>query len=241
MKKGSVLPIALMAFAIVAFILLVDLAISPKQNTNHVVNHNTALHACTLEARLCPDGSYVGRQGPNCEFAACPGTDANANVNTSTNTNTATNTNTSVNTNTSTSPTADWNTYTNTKYGYSVEYPKDWRVIPVTGAATADGPAFASPTTQGDTDWGIIIISGQTVDQVIADVGSQWSDRKESRETVTFNGITATKATVTTNQYPNWKSVDIVFAHSGKVFHLTNGAIDRPAFVDFYQSFTFTQ
>jgi hypothetical protein len=28
--------------------------------------------ACTMEARLCPDGSYVGRQGPKCEFAACP-------------------------------------------------------------------------------------------------------------------------------------------------------------------------
>jgi plastocyanin len=28
--------------------------------------------ACTLEAKLCPDGSYVGRTGPNCEFAACP-------------------------------------------------------------------------------------------------------------------------------------------------------------------------
>lgn len=28
--------------------------------------------ACTMEARLCPDGSYVGREGPNCEFAACP-------------------------------------------------------------------------------------------------------------------------------------------------------------------------
>lgn len=27
---------------------------------------------CTLEARLCPDGSYVGRTGPNCEFAECP-------------------------------------------------------------------------------------------------------------------------------------------------------------------------
>ncbi len=27
---------------------------------------------CTQEARLCPDGSYVGRTGPNCEFAACP-------------------------------------------------------------------------------------------------------------------------------------------------------------------------
>ncbi len=28
--------------------------------------------ACTLEARQCPDGTYVGRQGPNCEFAPCP-------------------------------------------------------------------------------------------------------------------------------------------------------------------------
>ncbi len=28
--------------------------------------------ACTQEAKLCPDGSYVGRQGPNCEFTACP-------------------------------------------------------------------------------------------------------------------------------------------------------------------------
>jgi len=28
--------------------------------------------ACTQEAKLCPDGSYVGRTGPDCEFAACP-------------------------------------------------------------------------------------------------------------------------------------------------------------------------
>lgn len=27
---------------------------------------------CTMETRQCPDGSYVGRSGPNCEFAACP-------------------------------------------------------------------------------------------------------------------------------------------------------------------------
>ncbi len=27
--------------------------------------------ACTADAMLCPDGSYVGRSGPNCEFA-CP-------------------------------------------------------------------------------------------------------------------------------------------------------------------------
>ena len=28
--------------------------------------------ACTMEAKLCPDGSSVGRSGPKCEFAACP-------------------------------------------------------------------------------------------------------------------------------------------------------------------------
>jgi len=27
---------------------------------------------CTQEAKLCPDGSSVGRTGPNCEFAKCP-------------------------------------------------------------------------------------------------------------------------------------------------------------------------
>ncbi len=29
--------------------------------------------ACTMDAKMCPDGSYVSRQGPNCEFAPCPG------------------------------------------------------------------------------------------------------------------------------------------------------------------------
>ena len=28
--------------------------------------------ACTKDARICPDGSSVGREWPNCEFAACP-------------------------------------------------------------------------------------------------------------------------------------------------------------------------
>ena len=27
--------------------------------------------ACTMEAKQCPDGSYVGRTGPNCEFTPC--------------------------------------------------------------------------------------------------------------------------------------------------------------------------
>ena len=30
--------------------------------------------ACQMDARVCPDGSVIGRSGPRCEFAACPGT-----------------------------------------------------------------------------------------------------------------------------------------------------------------------
>lgn len=28
---------------------------------------------CTQDAKICPDGSYVSRVPPNCEFAPCPG------------------------------------------------------------------------------------------------------------------------------------------------------------------------
>lgn len=36
----------------------------PIEGTNEPV-------ACTMDAKQCPDGSYVGRTGPNCEFV-CP-------------------------------------------------------------------------------------------------------------------------------------------------------------------------
>lgn len=28
---------------------------------------------CTMDAKECPDGSYVSRTGPHCQFAPCPG------------------------------------------------------------------------------------------------------------------------------------------------------------------------
>ena len=28
--------------------------------------------ACTADAKMCPDGSFVGRKGPACQFEACP-------------------------------------------------------------------------------------------------------------------------------------------------------------------------
>ena len=33
-----------------------------------LVKENDEQVACTMDAMMCPDGSYVGRTGPNCEF-----------------------------------------------------------------------------------------------------------------------------------------------------------------------------
>ena len=44
-------------------------AVQPKTQPTSQAPQATA---CTMDAKACPDGSYVGRTGPNCEFAPCP-------------------------------------------------------------------------------------------------------------------------------------------------------------------------
>lgn len=39
---------------------------SPKASSSAIPK------ACTMEAKICPDGRSVGRVFPNCEFAPCP-------------------------------------------------------------------------------------------------------------------------------------------------------------------------
>lgn len=58
----------------------------------------STIKACTQDSKQCADGSLVYRIGTNCEFADCPATP-------------------------SADETANWKTYTNTKYGYSLKYP----------------------------------------------------------------------------------------------------------------------
>jgi hypothetical protein len=45
----------------------------PQPSPQMPVNPGNRPIACTMEAKVCPDGSYVSRTGPNCEFAPCPG------------------------------------------------------------------------------------------------------------------------------------------------------------------------
>ncbi|MDD5430653.1 MAG: hypothetical protein PHP03_00255 [Candidatus Pacebacteria bacterium] len=35
-------------------------------------NKSSNQTACTMEAKICPNGTAVGRTGPSCEFAECP-------------------------------------------------------------------------------------------------------------------------------------------------------------------------
>ena len=39
----------------------------------YCVKETAGQKACTEEAKVCPDGTAVGRVGPDCEFAPCPG------------------------------------------------------------------------------------------------------------------------------------------------------------------------
>ena len=57
--------------------LLVALAVTVLAGSSYYIikTQTQSPKSCTLEAKVCPDGSSVGRVGPNCEFAPCPTTD----------------------------------------------------------------------------------------------------------------------------------------------------------------------
>lgn len=48
------------------------LGIGGKTKNINGIEENTELVLCTMDAKLCPDGSYVSRVGPNCKFTPCP-------------------------------------------------------------------------------------------------------------------------------------------------------------------------
>ncbi len=54
-----------------AVLILTGAGCSNKTNSAQIPSGETPV-ACTMDAKQCADGSYVGRTGPNCEFAPCP-------------------------------------------------------------------------------------------------------------------------------------------------------------------------
>lgn len=64
--------IPIIIFVTIALLLGAGVYFAATQKTSDVTKTNPKDTACTQEAMLCPDGSYVGRTGSNCEFAQCP-------------------------------------------------------------------------------------------------------------------------------------------------------------------------
>lgn len=93
--------------------------------------------ACTQEAKLCSDGSFVGRTGPKCEFAPCP---------------------------TTPDPTADWKTYKNEKYGFEMKYPSDFKISDTYDFLHTGNPTFLLKDKKSELfSWSINVESSATM------------------------------------------------------------------------------
>lgn len=85
--------------------------------------------ACTLEAKICPDGTGVGRVPPNCEFAPCPSASPQGKP---------------------TDETANWKTYINSGEGFSFNYPPDWNLTDESSVTNGVAPQLSKTIVQGD-------------------------------------------------------------------------------------------
>lgn len=58
---------------ILAIIGVAQRASAPQNSGNDAGGNSGGQTMCTMDAKICPDGSSVGRSGPDCEFEPCPG------------------------------------------------------------------------------------------------------------------------------------------------------------------------
>jgi hypothetical protein len=64
-KQTPLTPALITLGAVAMFLLVLNYAIPAPASAPDLV-------ACTNEAKICPDGTAVGRTGSNCVFAPCP-------------------------------------------------------------------------------------------------------------------------------------------------------------------------
>lgn len=88
----------ILILAILFSICFISLLWFLNQKNKTIVSILPKVIACTMEAKICPDGSTVGRNGPNCEFPPCP-----------------------------TITFTDLLIYQNTQYNYEFKYPSSWK------------------------------------------------------------------------------------------------------------------
>lgn len=94
---------------IIAILFLIGIGAYFYARNSYLSSLKSTQQACTEDARICPDGSSVGRTGPNCDFAPCP-----------------TSVTPSAMPTTQQVPAKGYALYTNSIAHYKVEYPNNW-------------------------------------------------------------------------------------------------------------------
>lgn len=152
-----------------------------------------------------------------------------------------------------------WKTYINEKYGFAIGYPdklrkttnlwlKDtWLVSEETfynrGEEKQSGSVFwlgfgPESSKPGGMVWGVTVYKNLDIESVIKQFGGQFDDRIEKRQKLIINGVNALLVTVTTNQYSDWISKEVLIQRGNIIFAIGNGAVELNEFSDFYKSFT---
>lgn len=185
MHPGKIALVPLISILTGALVLIVVAFVlyQPKNAQNSNLEQNTNQAACAQDAKICPDGSTVGRVPPDCQFSTCP-------LPGSTNTNESTNVNANANTNTSPER------YVNEELGFAVNLSTSWivdstrssvdEIVFTDGLATENREAVkTTSTTQTLTEW-TGIYSGEDGYRV-----TDYTLDGQPAKRVRFNGIGA--------------------------------------------------
>jgi len=161
-----------------------------------LINKTPKPVACTMEAKLCPDGSAVGRTGPNCEFAPCP---------------TAT-----------PDETADWQTYTNEEGGYLFKYPKEWNAVTnkYNSKNALFGPGATSESGYGGVEYTGTLSPGQSLKDFVKEFNLGVESGSTSETETTINGQTAIISILPKAAMEPMEGKSVSFEKDGKVFSM---------------------
>jgi hypothetical protein len=128
---------------------------------------------------------------------------------------------------------------------FTIQYPNGWEAradISLSDLAS-ETVTFSSSEMIGDNMWSVLLYNSNStgMDTLIAKMGDQYSDRKETRERITVAGKQATRVTITTDTITGWKHVQIFFEDGDILYAINDGASRNLEFQTFYNSFRFIE
>lgn len=141
--------------------------------------------------------------------------------------------------------TENWQNYSNDEAGFSIKYPDkiandlDHWIYKVFADPTLVKQTinFGPPSSaQGGYVWAITVADKSKGCEVY---GNQFANKEPIVDNVSIDGRSAKLTTVRVESLPDWISRSVCITTAEKSITISNGAIDRPEFEEFYKSFKF--